>query len=122
MPFAEQVPRDAVPGQLGRRDQAQALVVGLIKRALPIQEAISPLAPVAADAGKQRQVVIPAGHVNGIELEGTQPVEDPHDARRLGGQGAGRSEQVAEDEVTASHHGGNDPGHERWIVDRFGGP
>src|SRR6266567_3031130 len=55
--LAIQVPRDAVPGKLRGRHQAQAFVVGLIEPALAIQQVVGPLAPVSVDAREEDQVV-----------------------------------------------------------------
>src|SRR5947207_5277630 len=43
------VPGDAVPRHLGRRQDRQALVVGLVQPPLPVQPVLSPVAPVAGD-------------------------------------------------------------------------
>ena len=85
VPCVAQIPTDPVPRQLRGRDQAQAFVVGLVERTLSVQKVVGPLAAVAADARQKGEVVIPAGHVDRIELQRAQAVEDAHDAGRLGG-------------------------------------
>ena len=63
------VPRDPVVRQLRRRQDREALVVGLEQRPLLVQEAVRPLAPVAGDPGEQHEVVVATGDLERVELE-----------------------------------------------------
>ena len=74
------IPGDPVVGQLGRRDEAQALVVRLVEGPLLVEQGVGPLAPVALDPGEQHQVVVPPGDLERIELERSEPGDDGHDA------------------------------------------
>ena len=105
------IPGHAVPGELGRRDEREALVVGLVQPAVLVQERIGPLPPIAVDARGQDQVVVAAGHVDRVELDGPEPLEDGLDRRRLGRQGSRRREQMAANEESARGR----------TVDRLGG-
>ena len=95
------VPGHPVPRQLRRRDQAEPLVVGLVQPPLVVQERIGPLAAVAGDPGEEHEVVVPAGHVERIELERPEPIDHRQDALRPGRQRARRGKQVAEGEEAA---------------------
>ena len=93
------VPGDPEPGQLRRRQDREHLVVGLEERPVLVQQRVRPRPAVAGDAGEQDEIVVPAGDVDRVELDRAKAVEDGHDARRLGGQGPRRGEQVVEREV-----------------------
>ncbi len=101
------VPGDPVPGQLRGRHQRQLLVVRLVQHPVAVQEVLGPLAPVAVDPRQQRQVVVAARDLEGVELERPEPVDDPHHGRRPGGQRARRGEQVALDEEPPRGLGGH---------------
>ncbi len=55
------VPGDPKPGQVGRRDEAQPLVVGLVENSLVVEEGVGQLAAVARDAGEEDEIVVPTG-------------------------------------------------------------
>jgi len=116
-PLAIQVPRDPVPRQLRGRHQAQALVVGLVERALAIQEVVGPLPLVSVDTREQNQVVIATRDVEWVELHRPEAFEDAQHAGGLRGQGAGRSEEVAEDQVAARDLVRNRPGHRAMLFE-----
>ena len=76
---AVQVPGDPIPGQVGRRDEAQALVVGLVENALLVEKCVGQLAAVARDAGEEHEVVVSAGDLERVELDRAEPLEDGED-------------------------------------------
>ena len=77
---ARPVPGEAVPGQLAGREDAEALVVGLEQEAAVVQQVVRPGSPVAGDAGVEHEVVVAAGYLEGVELEGAEAVDDREDA------------------------------------------
>ena len=96
-------PGDPVVGQLACGQQVERLVVGLEEQAPAVEQLVGQLAPVAADPGRQDQVVVSAGHLERVELERAEPVHHGHDALGRGRQGARRREQVADGQEAARH-------------------
>ena len=86
---AVEIPRDPEEGQVGRRDDAEALVVGLVEDALLVEERVGQLAAVARNAGEENEVVVPAGDLERIELDRAEPLEDGQDPSRPGGRDRG---------------------------------
>ena len=80
------VPADPVVGQLRRRQQRQALVVGLVEPPFPVEQVIRPLSAVAVDARGEDEVVVAPGDVERVELERAEPRDDGLDRLRLGRQ------------------------------------
>ena len=109
--LAVPVPGDAVPRQLGGRDEGEALVVGLVDPALLVQEGVGPLAAIAGDPRRQDEVVVAPGDLERVELDRTEPLEDGLDRRRLGRQRPRRRQQMAAHEEPARGR----------AVDRLGG-
>ena len=97
------VPRDAVMRQLPDRDDVEALVVDLEEAAVvAVQPLLAPFAPVAVDARVQDEVVVArAGHLERVELEQAEPIDDAQDALRLGRQAARRVRGRGADEEAA---------------------
>jgi hypothetical protein len=54
-----------------------------------------PLAPVPGDPGEEDEVVVATGDLEGVELEGADPVDDPEHALRLSRQGPRWGEEMA---------------------------
>ena len=92
------IPGLAEPGQFVGGQEAEALVVGLEQRPLVVEQRLRKRAPVVGDACRQHQVVVAAGHLERVELDGAQPLEDREHALRRRRQRARRVEQVAADE------------------------
>ena len=92
------IPREPVPRQLLDGQQREAFVVRLEQPAVPVQQPIGPLAPVARDARQKHQVVVTACHLEWVELDRSEPLEDRHDARRLCRQRTRWIKQVTADE------------------------
>ena len=80
VPESRAVPRDPVPGQLGRRNEREALVVDLEQGPLLVQEAVRHLPTVGRHAGQEHEVVVPTSDLDRVELDRAQPVEHGEDA------------------------------------------
>jgi hypothetical protein len=93
------IPRDAVPGQLGGRDDREHLVERLEQDSLLVEERLGPLPAIASDPGVQHEIVIPAGDVDRVELDRAESIEHAHHARRFGRQQPRRGKQVVEREI-----------------------
>ena len=90
------IPGDPVVRQLRRRQDREALVVGLEQRPFLVQQAVRPLPPIAVDPGKQDEIVIATGDLERVELERGDALDHGHHTGRLGRQGPGWSEEVAD--------------------------
>ncbi len=101
------VPGDPVPGQLCRRDEREALVVGLVQLARLVQVGVGPGPAIAGDPRQQQQVVVAPGDLERIELEGPEAIHDPQDAGRLGRQRTRRGQEVALDHEPPGDGGGH---------------
>ena len=115
-----EVPRQPVPGQLRGGHQRQHLVVRLVQDAIAVQEVIGPVPPITRDAGEERQVVVAAGDLEGVELERAEAVHHAHDRGWLRGERARRGEQMPHDEEAAGGRGGDVAGlldHPRMVGD-----
>ena len=77
---ARPVPGEAVPGQLAGREDAETLVVGLEEEAAVVQQVVGPGSPVAGDAGVEHEVVVAAGHLERVELQRAEAVNDRENA------------------------------------------
>jgi hypothetical protein len=95
------VPGDPIPRQLGGRQQAETLVVGLEQGPLLVQQAVGHLPAIPLHPGEEHEVVVAPGDLERIELERPEAVDHPHDAFRAGRQRPRRREQVAVDEEPA---------------------
>ena len=102
---AVEVPGDPEPGQVGRGDEAQALVVGLVENPLVVEEIVGQLAAVARDAGEEDEVVVSTGDLEGVELDRAEPLENGQDPVATGRQGPRRGEVVAQGEEPARGRG-----------------
>ncbi len=89
------LPVDAVPGQLRRGQEAEALVEGLVKLARVVEERVRPLRAVALDACVQDQIVVAPGNAERVELDRTEGRKGSSHAVRPRRQGARRREQMA---------------------------
>ena len=83
------VPGQAEPRQLVRRQERKALVVRLEQPAFFVEEGICHVASVAGDSGEHDKVVVPACDVDRVELDGSEPLDDGHDAIGPGGSARG---------------------------------
>ena len=100
------VPGQAMPGQLARREDAEALVVGLEQEAPLVEQVVRPRAPVAGDAGVEDEVVVAPGDLERVELQGAEAIHDGEDALLGGRQRARRGEEVAEHQEAPRDGGG----------------
>ena len=98
---APAVPGDPVPRQLGRGHEREHLVVRLVEDAIPIQEVLRPCSAVPGHPGEERQVVVPAGDLEGVELQRAEPVQDAHHGGGLRRERPRRSQKVAADQEAA---------------------
>ena len=104
------VPGQPVPRELGQRQQAEALVVGLEEDAVLVEERIGRGSPVVADPGEEHEIVVAPGHLEGIELDGAQPVEHREHALAADGQIPGRTQEVAACQEAPGGRGRHGPG------------
>ena len=74
------VPGEAVPRQLTGREDAETLVVGLEEEAAVVQQVVGPGSPVAGDAGVEHEIVVAAGHLERVELQRAEAVNDRENA------------------------------------------
>ena len=102
---AIEIPRDPEPGQVGGRDDAETLVVGLVEHAFLVEQGVGQLAVVARNAGEKDEVVIPARHLEGIELDRAESREDGKNSLAACGQGPRRGEEVAQREKPSRRRG-----------------
>ena len=92
------IPGDPVVGQLGGRDERQALVVCLVELARAVEERVAHVAAVAADPREEDQIVVAPGHFERVELKRPEAFDGRHHAHRTGRQRARRSQEMASDE------------------------
>ena len=107
VPYPRAVPVDPVPGELGRRDEREALVVRLEEGSLLIEEMVRHLPSVAGHARQEHEVVVPADDVDRVELDRAEPVEHREDAVRPRRERPRRREEVVDREVAAGDLAGD---------------
>ena len=106
-PWLVELPRHAVPRQLARRQQRQALVVCLEELAARVEEILAPGRVVVGDARMQHEIVIAARDRQRVELDRAEPAEDLAHRLQTTGNGSRRREQVARDEEASCGFGGD---------------
>ncbi len=106
-PRRVELPRHAVPRQLARRQQREALVVRLEELAPRVQELLAPRRVVVGDARVQHEVVVAAGDRQRVELDRAEPPKDLEHRLRTALDGSRGREQVARDEEPSCDVGGD---------------
>ena len=103
---ARPVPGEAMPRQLARGQDAEALVVGLEEEAPVVEQVVCPGSPIAGDAGVEHEVVVSTRHLERIELQRAETVDDRENALLGVRQRSRRGEEVTDDEESARDGGG----------------
>ena len=103
---ARPIPGQAMPRQLPGGQDAQALVVGLEQEAPVVEQVVCPGPPVAPDAGMEHEVVVAAGHLERVELQRAETVDDREHALLGVRQRPRRGEEMADDQEAPRDGGG----------------